>query len=281
MAKKEIILGTSIMDIPPVAQTAAQPGRPAVRWDVGRFERLIYDQGYDAYIDRAMRCPCVDKTSGQALSTCKNCLGRGWFFVDRRETRLIAQTMGTNRKYEDWSELNVGTAAITARAVDRMGFMDRVTLIDLEGYYSEILRPIIYRNELFAYPIYEPLEVTDIFLYASDAEPLVPISTNDYRIDKNRIVFNKELVNQVESNDPNAPAGEIAVSIRYRHYPVYHIIDIDRELMKVREGKPCIPLTEQQLTAMPIKMIGRKAQYIFGAQKYGETLYNNTVVNNG
>ena len=81
----------------PVSLTPAQPGRPAVGWDVGRFERLIYDQGYDAYIDRAMRCPCVDKTSGQASSTCQNCYGRGWFFVNRRETRLIAQTMGNRR----------------------------------------------------------------------------------------------------------------------------------------------------------------------------------------
>lgn len=88
MAKKQPILSASLVDTPPVSLTPAQPGRPAVGWDVGRFERLIYDQGYDAYIDRAMRCPCVDKTSGQASSTCQNCYGRGWFFVNRRETAL-------------------------------------------------------------------------------------------------------------------------------------------------------------------------------------------------
>ena len=276
MAKKQPILSASLIDTPPVSLTPAQPGRPAVGWDVGRFERLIYDQGYDAYIDRAMRCPCVDKTSGQASSTCQNCYGRGWFFVNRRETRLIAQTMGNRRKYEEWSELNIGTAAITARAVDRMGFMDRVVLLDLEGYFSEILRPTIYRNELFAYPVYEPLEVTDIFLHVADGEPLRPLTTAEFRLDKNRVVFNKDLISMVESNDPNAKVGNLTVSIRYKHYPVYHIIDVDRELMQVREGKPCATRREA-LTAMPVKVVGRKAEYVFPPMRYGDVPYDNTV----
>ena len=51
MAKKQPILSASLVDTPPVSLTPAQPGRPAVGWDVGRFERLIYDQGYDAGMD--------------------------------------------------------------------------------------------------------------------------------------------------------------------------------------------------------------------------------------
>lgn len=276
MANKESILSASILDSPTIQSTPAQPGRPAVGWDVGRFERLIYDQGYDAYIDRAMRCPCVDKTTGQALSTCHNCFGRGWFFVDRRQTRLIAQSMGNNRKYENWSELNIGTAVITARASDRMGFMDRVILLDLEGYFSEILRPILYKNELFAYPVYEPIEVTDIYLYNGSNNPLKPLTAEDYKIDKNRIVFNKSISDEIESDDPNSKTGDITISMRYRHYPVYHIVDTDRELMQVRERKPCSN-TRGDLTPMPIKVIGRKAEYVFPPMRYGDVPFQNNM----
>ena len=67
--------GKSIITDKPVAfQTPPASMTPRVGWDVNRFETLIQTQGYDAFIDRAFRCPCCDKTSGQALSTCKNCL---------------------------------------------------------------------------------------------------------------------------------------------------------------------------------------------------------------
>ena len=193
----------------------------------------------------------------------------------RQRVKIVTGVDGSSLIAE-WSELNIGTAAITARAVDRMGFMDRVVLLDLEGYFSEILRPTIYRNELFAYPVYEPLEVTDIFLHVADGEPLQPLTTAEFRLDKNRVVFNKDLIGMVESNDPNAKVGNLTVSIRYKHYPVYHIIDVDRELMQVREGKPCATRREA-LTAMPVKVVGRKAEYVFPPMRYGDVPYDNTV----
>ena len=78
---------------PIVNKTQPSLGLPKVGWDVSKFEGLIYNHGYDAYIERALRCPCVDKSTGQAQSTCQNCLGRGWLFVDKRETKIVAQGM--------------------------------------------------------------------------------------------------------------------------------------------------------------------------------------------
>ena len=98
----------------------------------------------------------------------------------------------------------------------------------------------------------------------------------EFRVDKNRVVFSKDLIGMVESNDPNAKAGNLTVSIRYKHYPVYHIIDVDRELMQVREGKPCA-VDRGALTAMPVKVVGRKAEYVFPPMRYGDVPYDNTV----
>lgn len=269
-----------ITDKPTVFQTPASAVNLRVGWDVNNFETLIQTQGYDAFIDRALRCPCVDKATGQALSTCKNCLGRGWFFIDRTETRLIAQHMDSKKRYENWSEVNRGTASITTKGIDKLGFMDRVILMQLEEFYSEIIRPIFYQGEIIAYPIYEPLEITNMFLFSSDDEKLVPIMPDEYTVDKNKIVFSLGIQDKIAISDMNIKAKSeipISISIRYSHYPVYHVIDINRELMKVRESKFC-SFDDEKLRQMPINVLARKAHYIFDAQKFGEESFENAVI---
>ena len=184
-------------------QTPPTSMSPNVGWDVNKFETLIQTQGYDALIDRALRCPCVDKATGQALSTCKNCLGRGWFFVDRTETRLIAQHMDSKKRYENWSEVNRGTASITTKGIDKLGFMDKIILTQLEEFYSEIIRPIYFQGEIIAYPVYEPLKVTDMFLFSSDNEKLINIKEDEYVIDGNKIVFDLGIQDKISIDDMN------------------------------------------------------------------------------
>lgn len=250
-----------------------------VGWRVNDFEELIQSQGYDAFIDRALRCPCVDKATGQALSTCKNCLGRGWFFIDRTETRLIAQHMDSKKRYENWSEVNRGMASITTKGIDKLGFMDRVILTQLEEFFSEIIRPIFFQDEIIAYPVYEPLKVTDIFLFASDSEKLISLKEDEYLIDGNKIVFDPNIQDKISIDDmnfKNRTEIPISISIRYSHFPVYHVVDINRELMKVRESRFC-SYNDEKLRQMPINVLARKAHYIFDAQKFGEESFENTV----
>lgn len=266
-----------ITDKPIAYQTPAAPIDPRVGWRVDDFERLIQSQGYDAYIDRAMRCPCVDKATGQALSTCKNCLGRGWFFVDRTETRIIAQHMDSKKRYLDWGEVNRGTASITTKGIDKVGFMDRIILLQLQEFYSEILRPELYEGELLAYPVYEPLEISNMFLFLGDYTKLEHIPSEMYVVDKNKIVFDQSLLSILPVEDVNQKTPNMSVSVRYSHYPVYHVIDVNRELMKVRESKLC-SFDDSELRQMPINVLARKAHYIFDAQKFGEESFENTVM---
>ena len=261
-------------------QTPPASMSPHVGWDVNKFETLIQIQGYDAFIDRALRCPCVDKATGQALSTCKNCLGRGWFFVDRTETRLIAQHMDSKKRYENWSEVNRGTASITTKGIDKLGFMDKIILTQLEEFYSEIIRPIYFQGEIIAYPVYEPLKVTDMFLFASDNEKLINIKEDEYVIDGNKIVFDLGIQDKISIDDMNVKNKSeipISISIRYSHFPVYHVIDVNRELMKVRESRFC-SYNDEKLRQMPINVLARKAHYLFDAQKFGEESFENTVL---
>lgn len=262
-------------------QTPPAAINPRVGWDVNNFESLIQTQGYDALIDRALRCPCCDKATGQAMSTCKNCGGRGWFFVDRTETRLLAQHMDSKKRYDEWSQVNRGTASITTRGIDKLGFMDRIILTQLEEWFSETLHPVLFDGQLIAYPIYEPLEITNMFLFASDASPLVPLSADMYSVVGNKIVFSENVVNLVDLESLDIKdVNEIPlhITIRYSHYPVYHVIDMNRELMRVREGKLCGQGYDEYLRQMPINVLARKAHYIFDNQKWDEVYYDNTVI---
>lgn len=262
-------------------QTPPAAINPRVGWDVNRFETLIQTQGYDALIDRALRCPCCEKSTGQALSTCRNCGGRGWFFVDRTETRLLAQHMDSKKRYDEWSQVNRGTASITTRGIDKLGFMDRIILTQLEEWFSETLHPVLFDGQLIAYPIYEPLEISNAFLFASDSSPLIPLTPDYYSVVGNKIVFSDTIINlvDVESMDiQDVNEIPLHITIRYSHYPVYHVIDMNRELMRVREGKLCGEGYDDHLRQMPINVLARKAHYIFDNQKWDEVYYDNTVI---
>lgn len=261
-----------------INQTPLDIVDPRVGWRVRDFDELISSHGYDAFIDRAMRCPCVDKATGQALSTCKNCLGKGWFFINRTETRVIAQQMNNKKQYQDWSEINRGTASITTRGVDKLGFMDRIILTQLEAYYSEVINPFLFRGKIIAYPVYEPLFITNIYLFSSDDSHLVPIDEKDFIVSGNKIEFSLGIQDLIEVRDVNISSVSeipISISIRYAHYPVFHVIDTNRELMKVRE-QGCT-YSDEKLKDMPINVTARKAHYIFDSQKYNEEILENSI----
>ena len=57
---------------------------------------------------------------------------------------------------------------------------------------------------------------------------------------------------------------------------MYHIIDANRELMKVRERK-CSP-SDDELINMPISALARKAHFIFDRQTFGQELFDNSVI---
>lgn len=261
---------------PVTAQTAPSLDLPRPMWDVKKFDSLIHNNGYHAYIERALRCPCIDKSTGQGLSTCRSCGGRGWIFVDKRETRLVAQSMDNVRRNSDIGEINRGTARITTRAIDRLGFMDRITLLDLEAYYTEVLRPINFEDELVAFPIYEPIEITNMYLYVGDSEKLEVLPSELYEVIGNKIVFDKSLLEIVEVTDINQKEVDISISVRYSYYPVYHILDVNRELMKVRDRK--CTFSDEILTNMPISATARKAHYIFENVAYNRDVYDNSVL---
>ena len=234
-----------------------------VRFTPERFNELVYDKGYEVYIDKALRCPCSVKNAGQPLPNCDNCLGIGWFFINRTETRLVIQSMKADVRFENWSRDTTGMARVTARAIDKLAFMDRIILKDVEGYYNEIVRTKKAQdNSVYFFTMYGILEVESIFLFEDAKNPLKSLKENvDFQI--------AELGNtKISIINPEINSEDLTLSIRYRHNQTYHVIDMNRDIVKVRT-KGC-KMPDEELKDLPINGMIRKSHYLFDNNKYDE-----------
>jgi hypothetical protein len=86
----------------PQPPTPINVGPPRADFDRGRYDEILYQKGVDCEVEKAIQCPCRTSKIGP-LSTCKNCGGTGWIFVNRRMSRLVLQGMNLQRTDENWS----------------------------------------------------------------------------------------------------------------------------------------------------------------------------------
>jgi hypothetical protein len=261
--------------------------KPAVNFDVDRFDSAILKHGYDVIHHRALRCPCVNKGTGSPLPNCQNCRGLGWFYINATRTKALVQNLGNKpNNNAGWSEKNAGTTTITTLYEDDVSYMDKFEIEDLEGNYTQILQPNFNEDddELFAFTIYKPKKIFEIFAFVDSSSPLLPLSSKeeqsvdwDYYSEGNKIVFNTDKWHDVYE------AGNMSVSLRYKHTPVYCVIDIQREVFKARDQSECssTPCPEGandlHLRGMPQKSIGRRLHYIWDANNQnGPSVFDNS-----
>lgn len=251
-----------------VRQTGPEPVEHQVKFEPQRFNSLVFDKGYEVYIDRALRCPCAVKGNGQALPSCNNCIGHGWIFVDRTSTRIAIQGINADVRYENWSKISTGMAKITARAKDRLAFMDRIVIREAEGYFNEIVRPRIYDGKMTGFTTYEILDIESLRMFDGDKSPLKLVPESDYEIKDERIILKPKY----------KIIKDLTLTIRYKHLLTYHIIDMNRDITKVRTKEGC-KMTGEPLDEMPINGTARKAHYLFNNLKYeeAERLIDNSV----
>jgi len=125
-----------MITVTPTPSQVANQGR--ADFVKSKFDDLIYQKGYDVVHEKALRCPCVSKNANQQ-SNCKNCGGSSWIFFNPTQTKMVIHSMNLNTKYKEWSQENIGTASISSLAETETSFMDRITVIDGEAIFSEVL----------------------------------------------------------------------------------------------------------------------------------------------
>lgn len=236
------------------------------------FNDALWENGYQVVIEEAVACPCQG-TSSDAKSTCSNCLGTGWVFINPIRTKAFISSINRNTKYKDWSPEFIGTIACTFMNVNRIGFMDKVILEKHYGMLSENLTARdhstdpIYKK--FVFGTYGMVEVRSVFIFNGDGNALIKLSSSDYRINPT----NSYVLDVKTTNLPADFNGKVSVS--YKHHLTYNVLDIPHD---VRVTKEYSNNGKRETKEMPVQAIARKSAYELGrATNYqGNNIFNNS-----
>ena len=234
-----------------VTSSAVLSNKPQGRLQKQNFDSLVDQKGYPVIIQKAMTCPCASVGS-QALPSCRNCGGSGWIWINPASTKAIMQSMNKNTKFKEWSKENLGTASVTTFDEVELGYMDKITVLNSESSYSQVIRPKVYTDDniLRSTLTYAPLSIEAIFRFDTATNALIGLTVpTDAVINGNIIEFHEDL---------KAIDG-LTITIRYRHNQEYAVLDIPRSVISSESIHHDTKIEQQQ--KYPIHAVARLFHY--------------------
>lgn len=210
------------------------------------FDRLISEKGREVIIETALQCPCKGTTTNQ-LSSCKNCGGTSWIYVNPRSTRMVISGVDVSTKYAPWSEEARGTAAISAMSEEELSYFDKLTIVDSNSVYGEVINITQSNSNLFAYTVYEPKDILYAGMFIDAQQPLLRLTPSQFSIEKNifRVI-----------DVANIPKGS-QITLRYKHAPSFLLIEFKRETMQTFK----FDLGGEVMQDMPISAFAKRLHY--------------------
>lgn len=241
-------------------------------FETDAFEELVLQKGLRVQHEKNLACPCKDETSGQANVECVDCNGMGFLFKDPNIFRAVVQSVGFNNKGKAAGKLDDGNSSVTMVWTDRIAWMDKITVLDGEDVFYEIVYPKV-RNiiaggtECSALMTYVPLSVKDIHLYVDKSTPSVElVSGVDYTVNGRKITLSDDLRDNIGS------VGKYNLSIRYTHNPQYLVNTINKNIRNTRVIQNGAVDT---LKKMPLNFTMTKLHYILGDKGLNNFAENN------
>lgn len=251
-------------------RTTAPPnltGLPNVDFDKDLFESAIWQKGYDVAVSKAIECPCRGGNENKALPNCQNCGGIGWVFINPVKTKALITGINRDTKYKPWSQELLGSASMTLRDIDVAGFMDRVTVDNETEIFSEVKKVRKSVDKTFIFLSYEIQDIEDVFIFQGSDKTLIRLAEGDYEINP----LNKYSL--LIDNTVLALATNDSISVRYKHYVQYHILDIPHAL---RSSNITNKLGQLEKRKMPNQYIVRLAHYVLKPKADGTGVLDNT-----
>jgi hypothetical protein len=139
-------LADRIVAIPPTVQdvdnSPARLPKNKLRADFNPelFRRQLDQHGKHVRWCKAMLCPCLNETTGQALLGCSTCDGSGYFFVDPLPIRAHMAAFDRNTKiYEKMGMWIEGATSVTVEPQYRLHYRDRIEMLDSLMPFNELL----------------------------------------------------------------------------------------------------------------------------------------------
>ena len=234
------------------------------------FDAAIFQKGYNIILEQSIACPCRGK-SGEARPTCQNCMGYGWIFINPKETKAILTSLNATTKYQQWSPELIGTINITVRDIERLSFLDKITLRDRTSVMSEV-RPIIEsEGERFIFCSYKVKKVNFIFIFNGDTNKLINITPDDFEVVQNNnfVIKIKDSVNlPVNFND--------VISVDYEYNPSYVVVDIPHD---IRASFITNNKGQFEEIILPVQGVARKSHIVLGepSNYLGNNLIDNSL----
>ena len=231
--------------------------QPAIEFRGKDFNAAVWLKGYRVFIEKAVRCPCEGKIKN-ALSSCTNCHGVGFFFINPLETRALTTSINRDTKYKEWSLELIGNISISVRddLTENLSFYDKITFKDKYGFHSEVLairNTGAPANQDFVFLVYRPIAILDVWVFNGSANALIRIPSTQYSINStNPYILNLNITTKPTNFNE-------VVTVRYRHEVQYNVIDIPHELRASN-----IIDTDGRLTRLdlPINAIGRRSHLL-------------------
>jgi hypothetical protein len=230
------------------------------------LEGALRGKGYRVIHAKAYRCPCKERQSSEQ-TVCGNCGGGGWFWANPTLTRMIISGISSTRKYESEGRLDYGSVNVTANEIDKLSFMDAIVVLDGTSEHTEVMYPAMTDSgtQLFSMTKYDIKKIDYLGLFEGTGVKIKRLTEPaDYSFQDNKIIFDAAY-NALE--DP-------AVTIRYSHAPVYHIVDIQRDCMRsvVNSGN-----AGEQIVELPIHAVAERAHLVKEAENFaGTRLFDNS-----
>lgn len=234
------------------------------------FDNLVIQKGLNLIHEQTYKCSCIREINGSALSVCPNCFGGGYTFGEPCEIKGVIQAINYDPKFMQYSEINVGTAMLTVRYSNRLGWRDRITVKDGETVFMENIFPVLREvnsvQELSALLTYDVLEIDKVFMNPSvnenDCKPQVGLVENvDYTVTNNKF----KLSNAIMQQHIASGCEKAYVSVRYTHRPQYLIMDIQKDIRNTN----VIENEVETRKNLPINCLLKKAHFKIGDLGYG------------
>lgn len=247
--------------------TTQQLGTQRVDFKKDDFDILVHQKGLELTHEITVKCSCIREINGNAKLTCIDCGGSGYIFIDPCTLRGVIQAIGFNPKKMQYSEVNLGTALLTMRYTERLGWMDRFTIKDGETIFMEntfpLVRTINGSPQMSSLLTYDPIKAVKVFMYVDDSTSQQElIEGTDFSLSGRKLILSDEIMGAAIA------AGEQKkyISIRYRHRPQYLVMDVQRDIRNTRQ---IVAGGEEILNHMPVFCTLKKAHYILNDPGFG------------
>lgn len=244
-------IGDNLLPQTPASSMIAPP---RADFDKNRYDTIIAQKGVDVLIEKALQCPCRTYKVN-SLSSCKNCGGIGWVFVNPRVSRVVVQGMNFENKEEVWSRLVHGVIKISAGYEEKLGYMDRVTRLNADAIFSEIAEVQEYEEGVSASALlsYSIKELEYVGLFQGTSEKFLQLNPSQYEVLNNKVIITDlSVLPEYDEENP------ITVTVRYIYAPTFHIVEFNREAIDNYRwtGKG------EKLQQLPVLALARRAQDI-------------------